>query len=173
MVEANPTKLPTSQIALSLLFGFTFMLIIEQLVSPHAHSHSHTDALALHTVKADLQHTSSDLEFDAELGDLEHDEGMDRAGYNSPKPAPAAESVGASTGRAFPLTFGLVIHGLADGLALGVSFLARDTSGSSSTLSLVVFLALIIHKGHIRTYTPNGRAHPDAACSFQLLHRWR
>jgi len=45
--------------------------------------------------------------------------------------------------RAYPLTLGLVVHGLADGLALGVSALG-DTE---TDLSLVVFLALIIHKG--------------------------
>jgi len=45
-------------------------------------------------------------------------------------------------GRAYPLTLGLVMHGLADGLALGVSAL----SNTETDLSLVVFLALIIHK---------------------------
>ncbi len=51
-----------------------------------------------------------------------------------------------------PLTLGLVIHSLADGLALGASALplsGTDGEGSASStgLSLIVFLALIIHKG--------------------------
>ncbi|ODN82337.1 hypothetical protein L198_07757 [Cryptococcus wingfieldii CBS 7118] len=40
-------------------------------------------------------------------------------------------------------TLGLVIHGAADGIALGASSLAS----SNSSLGLVVFLAVLIHKG--------------------------
>jgi len=47
--------------------------------------------------------------------------------------------------KAYPFTVGLVMHGLADGLALGVSALG-DTE---TDLSLVVFFALIIHKGSL------------------------
>ncbi|KAG6878503.1 hypothetical protein C0993_005432 [Termitomyces sp. T159_Od127] len=149
-VEASPGLVPTSTIALSLLFGFTFMLVIEQLVSPHAHAHIDHD-LALQTVKKDATQKSVGVEFDAELGELEQEEGLDRPGYSQP---PTSSSTVSSndlhaqipTGRAFSLTFGLVIHGLADGLALGASFLAKDKSSISSSLSLIVFLALIIHK---------------------------
>lgn len=42
-------------------------------------------------------------------------------------------------------TLGLVIHGAADGIALGASSLA---SGSRS-LSLIIFLAVLVHKGTI------------------------
>ncbi|KAG5352692.1 Zinc transporter ZIP9-B [Termitomyces sp. J132] len=147
-VEASPGLIPTSTIALSLIFGFTFMLVIEQIVSPHAHSHNdHT--LGLHTVKKDSTQKSAEVDFDAELGELEQEEGLDRPGYRQPAPSsiplndPHASEF---TGRAFSLTFGLVIHGLADGLALGASSLAKDQSGVSSNLSVIVFLALIIHK---------------------------
>jgi len=44
----------------------------------------------------------------------------------------------------YPLTLGLIIHSLADGLALGASAAGEDNSDMS--LSLVVFFALIIHK---------------------------
>lgn len=44
----------------------------------------------------------------------------------------------------YPLTLGLVIHSVADGLALGASATGEDSSDMS--LSLVVFFALIIHK---------------------------
>ncbi|GLB38237.1 putative ZIP Zinc transporter [Lyophyllum shimeji] len=150
--KENTARFLTHTIALSLLFGFTFMLIIEQLVSPHAHSHSHhhADNLSLHTVKGDPNHKSAVLEFDAELGDLERDEGVDHPGYPQPRaPAPVpsheVEAPG-PTSRAFPLTFGLAVHGLADGLALGASSLAQTGSGGTSSLPLIVFLALIIHK---------------------------
>ncbi|RDB17793.1 Zinc transporter ZIP9-A [Hypsizygus marmoreus] len=148
VAASNPSKLPTSQIALSLLTGFTFMLIVEQLVSPHSHSHPPNDELSLHTVKGEVHPSPADIQFDAELGDIEREEGMDHAGYVQPVPsAPSAPSEStSSTSRAFALTFGLVIHGLADGLALGVSSLAKDASGGTSALSLIVFLALIIHK---------------------------
>ncbi|KAG5646524.1 hypothetical protein DXG03_003291 [Asterophora parasitica] len=125
------------------------MLIIEQLSShSHTHSHSLVDNVALHTVKSDTNPKSPDVEFDAELGDLEREEGLDRAGYLQPEGPISAHPTEtlATPGRAFPLTFGLVVHGLADGLALGASSLAKDESGGSSKLSFIVFLALIIHK---------------------------
>lgn len=44
---------------------------------------------------------------------------------------------------ATPLTLGLVIHSLADGLALGASVVKGD---EGKNLSVLVFLALIVHK---------------------------
>jgi len=141
--------LPTSEIALSLLLGFTFMLIIEQLVSPHSHLHS--QALPLQSVKEQQPHGTSEAElFDAELGQLEREHDVGRSGFvqvDIPDPLDLEESRGGKE-LAYPLTFGLVIHGLADGLALGVSSLQSPESGALSNLSLIVFLALIIHKGN-------------------------
>ncbi|KAF9468625.1 Zinc/iron permease [Collybia nuda] len=146
VAKSHSGSIPTSQIALSLLFGFTFMLIIEQLISPHSHSHSHYGDLPLQQVKGDLQ-VPSEVEFDAELGSLERDEGLGRAGYLQADPVVSPkESNSAAASQAFPLTLGLVIHGLTDGLALGVSSLTKDESGGASKLSLIVFLALIVHK---------------------------
>lgn len=49
---------------------------------------------------------------------------------------------------AYPITIGLVLHGLADGLALGMSVLSNDESSSHPyALSMVVFMALAVHKG--------------------------
>lgn len=68
-----------------------------------------------------------------------------------PDPEEIAKS--AKRAKAFPMTLGLVVHSLADGFALGASALPRAGAGEvegnadSSKLSLVVFLALIIHKG--------------------------
>ncbi|KAL8830995.1 MAG: hypothetical protein Q9170_005480, partial [Blastenia crenularia] len=44
--------------------------------------------------------------------------------------------------RSFSTTLGLVIHAAADGIALGAS----HSSGSSTSLGLVIFLAIMIHK---------------------------
>lgn len=142
------TAFPSSKIAISLLAGFVFMLVIEQLVSPGAHSHSFSDDLHLHTVKEVEHNNSSEVEFDAELGDLEREQGTGRPGYRQVA-VPAPEDHRAARARAYPLTFGLVVHGLADGLALGVSSLSNIEPGGSSNLSFIVFLALIIHKGTV------------------------
>lgn len=45
--------------------------------------------------------------------------------------------------RVYPLSLGLIIHALVDGYALGVS----ASSSHSHNLSLVVFLAIVVHKG--------------------------
>ena len=144
---------PTTTVAISLLFGFMFMLVTEQLL-PGAHSHSgpHIPGSGLLSPKV------STVEFDAdlELGDLEEDSAR------SPHPAtPRSASTSAQrlttprtttgdgfkvliSGKGFTLTLGLVLHSLTDGLALGSSIVS-DTG--SQELSLVIFAALIIHKG--------------------------
>ncbi|KAJ6585216.1 Zinc/iron permease [Mycena capillaripes] len=145
-------ELPTSQIALSLIAGFTFMMVVEQLIAPHSHSHAYssvssgTHDVALHAVGP---HTSSTVEFDAEMGDLEHPDPPSGAGFMQVDMSPSSDEIKASRARAYPLTFGLIMHALADGLALGVSSLwIRGTSDDAShrDLSFIVFLALIIHK---------------------------
>ncbi|TFK40772.1 Zinc/iron permease [Crucibulum laeve] len=147
-VEAHPgAEIPTSSIALSLVIGFTLMLIIEQLISPNAHSHSMHDQLPMHSTKPRVSRSSSHVEFDADLGDLESEHRASPAGFREVQDDRSLEpDVSIGKGRAFPLTFGLVIHGLADGLALGVSSLSRAQPAETSNLSLIVFLALIIHK---------------------------
>lgn len=117
------------------------MLVIEQVILPH--SRVRHDDLALDNVKGSTT-TTIEFDADAELGNLEHDGGP-HTGYQILTPAP--HDVADAAGTAFPLTFGLVVHGLADGLALGVSSLSTDTSGGDSRLPIVVFLALLIHKG--------------------------
>ncbi|KAL9020781.1 MAG: hypothetical protein Q9185_001965 [Variospora sp. 1 TL-2023] len=47
-----------------------------------------------------------------------------------------------SSQRSFSTTLGLVIHAAADGIALGAS----HSSGGSSSLGLIIFLAIMIHK---------------------------
>ncbi|KAH9851611.1 Zinc/iron permease [Lenzites betulinus] len=137
---------PTSTIALALITGFTFMLVVERQVSSHTHPYA-TDG-----PPPELSEDSA-VEFDVELGDLERTEGI---GSGQPPRIPSrshAEDASESRGRAYPLTLGLVVHALADGLALGSAALSDAgqepaTSGSIefSGLSIVVFLALVVHK---------------------------
>jgi len=123
------------------------MLVIEQLVSPH--SHSHVDELVLHSVNN--TRAQSDVEFEAGLGDLERDDGIKTSSFSPPL---TSES-GFPTTKAFSLTFGLFVHSLADGLALAASALTPEGSHGSSNLTLIVFLVLIIHKGQSILQTDN------------------
>ena len=132
---------PTGRIALCLVIGFTLMLIIEQLISPHSHSHPPN-----HTFSS-IPNSTSDVEFDAELGDIGLGNSADRRA--DPPLTPNTLEGSADRERAFVLLLGLVIHGIADGLALGVAHAAESSSGNNSTLSLVVFFALVLHKGQL------------------------
>lgn len=89
--------------------------------------------------------STSEIEFDAELGDLGLENPSDRR--LNPHPTPSVLEASADRERAFALLLGLVIHGIADGLALGVAHVAGSSTGGTNVLSLVVFLALILHKG--------------------------
>ncbi|KIM43190.1 hypothetical protein M413DRAFT_444004 [Hebeloma cylindrosporum] len=128
-IEANPGKPPTGRIALALIIGFTLMLIMEQLISPSSHSHS-LDGVPSNAQK--LGSPLTDIEFDAELGDLSQ---AGRAtDHTAASSLPISLDLHSGKDRAFPLLLGLAIHGSADGLAL------------AGAMSFVVFLALIIHK---------------------------
>ncbi|KAH8825055.1 Zinc/iron permease [Flagelloscypha sp. PMI_526] len=144
-VSHTSSELPVSKIAFSLLVGFSLMLIVEQLISPDAHvGHSHGGVA--------LKDQNTAVEFDAELSDLERTE---RGGSEVPTSG-ANEPLHIVQKRALPLTFGLIMHALADGLALGVSALSTghgegdegkaESHEHTSSLSLIVFVALIIHK---------------------------
>ncbi len=118
------------------------MLVIEQLSSSHANQRHPAH-------RAEDQHAS--VAFDVELAGFEVDEDV------VPAPPPRRASVSAGVAKtngegnvppsAYPITIGLVVHGLADGLALGMSMLSTGDSSRSYGLSLVVFLALAVHKG--------------------------
>ena len=123
------------------------MLIIEQLISPHSHSHSLNDPMSFIHNKPSFHESPLDVEFDAELGDI----GLENPSDRRLDPPSTANILEASTDRerAFALLLGLVIHGIADGLALGVAHVAGSSSESINTLSLLVFFALILHKGQL------------------------
>lgn len=140
--SSSSNVLPTSKIALCLLLGFSFMLVIEQFISPHSHSSS-SPSIHLGRFKEDGLPDSPG--FDAQLFALEQEEGLIVSGYAKPHLLTPQEP--GSQKAAYPLTLGLVMHGLADGLALGASSLSKSDSEIFSDLSVVVFIALIIHKG--------------------------
>lgn len=130
-----------------------FMLVTEQLL-PGAHSHSGPFAHG----SSSPSPKASTVEFDAdvELGELEEDSDRSprptsqRSASTSaqrtttPRTASADSFAVPTSGRGFTLTLGLVLHALSDGLALGSSIVSDP---GSRELSLVIFVALIIHKG--------------------------
>ncbi|KAG8904794.1 hypothetical protein FRB99_001184 [Tulasnella sp. 403] len=143
-------------IAIPLLLGFTLMFLIEQLLEPILAARSSnlpgqkyalapTSAGAGQAPASPLTAVSefdADLELEIELNNL----GVDtRSGGHGKNPR--------------MLTLGLVIHSLADGLALGAAnalAAAAPPAGSKPTeggvvsnaagLSFIVFLAIAIHK---------------------------
>ena len=135
------------------------MLVVEQLGSSHAH-HQPPQRRPSHSGRHHHGVASPDSIFDVEL---ELEDGPDgTSGTYVHERRPSAGSVGAAKSSveselppsAYPITIGLVLHGLADGLALGMSMLSNnDSSSSSYALSLVVFMALAVHKGTLHQST--------------------
>lgn len=134
----NPYLSATSEIALSTMIGFTFMLIVEQFLSRHVPHPTHTPLATEEIFRAPSPTEDINAE-EYDLGTM-HAEPLD-----SRRQARFSNSNGSlqSGLAAYPLTLGLAIHSLTDGLALGAST-AGEAEGS--TLSLVVFFALLIHK---------------------------
>lgn len=123
-------------IAIDLIIGFLLMMVVEHLVAGN-HSHSHSPV------------GGTQLEFDAELGELESDQNgrVERRSSESPRGPTTAQAIASAKQKAFSFTFGLILHGIADGCALGVSALEEFSSEDTSRLSLIVFMALLFHKG--------------------------
>lgn len=125
------------------------MLVVERQVSHHSHASSEPNAY-----QPPKPSEESTVEFDVELGDLERTEAYTPAESSHTTPRRITVEVSEPRERAYPLTLGLVVHALADGLALGSASLSDSaaeptTGGSISGLSLVVFLALVVHKGSL------------------------
>ena len=132
--------------------GFKFMLLVDRIIHRHDDSHASTHSVLPTSESAPPRPVSAgangNVVFDVELGDLEQSEGLPADPPRSATSAPPAYETSdrESKKRAYPLTLGLVVHALADGLALGSSALASDSDGPTG-LSIVIFLALIVHKG--------------------------
>jgi zinc transporter 9 len=114
------------------------MMVIEQLFA--GHSHSHGPSLPLGVIEQ-----STEIQFDVDLNEQEQGDASS-SGFKQVDHIPQTPIVADGRQSAFPLTLGLVLHGLADGFALGVSTLSIPGSDSSA-LSFVVFFALLVHKG--------------------------
>ncbi|KAA1469955.1 Zinc/iron permease [Dentipellis sp. KUC8613] len=139
------SEIPAPTIGLSLLVGFSVMLLVEQLSSSHAHgTHGFDASSAPQSNGNSRSRPSIESSFDVELGELENEEGIPPS---TPEAAPNRRQALEKDEKlpAYPLTIGLVFHGLTDGFALGASALSSDSS-SASNVSFIVFLALIIHK---------------------------
>lgn len=135
---ANPSAtFPTTTIALSLVGGFSIMLILERVIHKYSpDSHSHTPLPSFESEPD--ENAARRFVFDVELGELEREEGV----------VPSARTVyltdeAVDKTKAWPLTLGLMVHALADGFALGSS----ATSPVGRGLSITIFLALLVHKG--------------------------
>jgi len=125
--EGAPTVvIPTFKIALFILLGFSLMFLMEQHLSSHDAHHAAV--------------FSADQDGEPNIDELELEEGPARVGQSTHR---RSDSQGASyIPSTNPLSLGLLIHSLVDGYALGVTALDPN----SLRLSLVVFLAIIVHK---------------------------
>ncbi|WVQ74961.1 hypothetical protein IAR50_004569 [Cryptococcus sp. DSM 104548] len=132
----------THATGISLLTGFSLMLLIESLIPHPPHPPSQgadfsyesppsSPASVDATPRPSAQHLTSSSPMIAKP--------PKRMSVDDS----ASEGATVSSIHGLNATLGLVIHGAADGIALGASSLA---SGNSS-LGLVVFLAVLIHKG--------------------------
>jgi zinc transporter 9 len=137
------------------------MLVVEQLSSSHAHAHPHPHPHKRAT-RPGHRHLHAGVASPDSVFDVELEDGPDGASGHYDHELRVAAASGASAAKtsvegdsppsAYPITIGLVLHGLADGLALGMSMLSNnDSSSSSYALTLVVFLALAVHKGTYAT----------------------
>ncbi|WVR07513.1 hypothetical protein IAU60_004555 [Kwoniella sp. DSM 27419] len=142
-------------IGISLLLGFALMLLIETL-TPHPQEapstpvssppHSPT-SLSDSPLRPSAQHLNSQTPIISKPKRMHvHDRDGDGDGHGGLHGLSA--------------TLGMVIHGAADGIALGAS----SISGNGS-LSLVIFLAVLVHKG------PSALGLTTTLLSFDLAHQ--
>ncbi|KGB79523.1 solute carrier family 39 (zinc transporter) member 9 [Cryptococcus deuterogattii R265] len=129
-------------IGLGLLSGFSLMLLIESLIPHESHQNQPSSGYATpsppgspisieSSSRPPPQHLNSHTPIVSKPKRMSVDESESEAATQM------------SSIHGLNATLGLVIHGAADGIALGASSLA---SGKKS-LSLIVFLAVLVHKG--------------------------
>ncbi|KAF8746736.1 ZIP Zinc transporter, partial [Rhizoctonia solani] len=155
--EKGEDEVPTRTIALCLLSGFTLMLAVEQLIAPSGHQHHPAPPPSVTVFDED---DIEQLELGPAPGDQYPDPLVDATGRRR-----SVDSINlnarngtdgvkrnrnSSNGDVFgtskdgnpnAITLGLIIHSIADGLALGAS--ARS---GRNALEAIVFLAIIVHK---------------------------
>lgn len=115
-------------IGIPILLGFAFMFLLEEYTTSHGQplTYSSTSQPEGQTVDVDLE---------------------ERGRFPNPESPPLRHVQVETSGiqRAYPLSFGLIIHALVDGYALGVS----ASIARSPNLSFIVFFAIVIHKGMV------------------------
>lgn len=119
---------PHAYIGVALILGFILMFLVDHV--PEALSPSRPKYQSLHISLSNLHrgpHNSSAISLD----------GMNHV---SPPPEPPTP-LPPTPPRSSATTIGLIIHACADGIALGAS-----SHAPSSSLSLVIFLAIMLHK---------------------------
>lgn len=126
MVDATDRKQSSYSLSIGIpiLLGFALMFLLEEYTTSHEQPVAHSSA----------PHPEG-LTFDVDLEELRRPPNPESSSLRHAKTS--------GTWRAYPLSFGLIIHALVDGYALGVS----ASNARSQNLSLVVFLAIIVHKG--------------------------
>lgn len=110
-------------IGIPVLLGFALMFLLEEYATPHGQLLANSSTSQ-----------PEGLTFDVDL---------EERGLPGPEIPPLRRTEPDGNQRAYPLSLGLIIHALVDGYALGVS----ASNARSPNLSLIVFLAIIIHKG--------------------------
>jgi len=123
--DHDEDRSPHAWIGLSLVLGFILMYLIDQLPR-HASSQSNTRQQPYHISLENLGR------------------GLHRASSSPSREGESDSFIEPSApqqSRSLSTTTGLVIHAAADGIALGASSSTSDTS-----LSLIIFLAIMVHK---------------------------
>ncbi|KAG8214629.1 hypothetical protein J3R82DRAFT_9706, partial [Butyriboletus roseoflavus] len=113
-------------IGIPILLGFTLMFLLENYLTSHGQPLAHSSTSQ-----------PEELTFDVDL--------EERGRPPNAESPPLRHIETSSIQRVYPLSFGLIIHALVDGYALGVS----ASNARSPNLSLIVFLAIIVHKGMV------------------------
>ncbi|KAH0562937.1 hypothetical protein GP486_002497 [Trichoglossum hirsutum] len=127
--DADESRSPHAYVGLSLILGFILMYLIDQLPQ-HASSNSRNNSQPYHI---SLDNLSQGIR--GSFTPNTRGSGADDGLLDQPYPLQPTKS------RSFSTTIGLVIHAAADGIALGAS-----SSAASSSLSFIIFFAIMIHK---------------------------
>ncbi|KAK3063094.1 hypothetical protein LTS18_002759 [Coniosporium uncinatum] len=122
---------PHAWVGISLVLGFILMYLID--IVPHLTSSNSRAARPMHISLSNLSRGAHDASSSRMNGGIQVS-GMEEAPRS---PQPASPSSGNST------TIGLVIHAIADGIALGAS---ATSPAARTSFGFVVFLAIMLHK---------------------------
>lgn len=128
---SNPAGSTRAEVGLALLAGFLLMYMVDKLPAVIAQSNRENNFIPLSVDMSSLRNSvfgnSADTPREAPTQPAS-------AGHNHSQGASSSESVSS-------ISIGLVIHAIADGVALGASIATEN-----SALETIVFIAIMIHK---------------------------